>query len=80
MAKAAFTGFNELGPQRTFPIQPGILNPHGLNTIAIAVWGEQGSANGTDSSGGLGNVTLIKYGDFRGGVPVTLVPTPPVLP
>lgn len=80
MAKAAFTGFNELGPQRTFPIQPGILNPHGLNTIAIAVWGEQGSANGTDSSGGLGNVTLIKYGDFRGGVPVTLVPAPPVLP
>ena len=54
---------NELGPQRTFPVPPGILNPNGINTIAIAVPDEQGGANGIGSSG---------------GVPVQLVPAPQV--
>jgi beta-galactosidase len=65
---------NELGPQSTFPIPPGILNPHGSNSIAIAVWGEEGSTNGAGSSGGLGKVTLFKYGSLSGGVPVNIVP------
>ena len=69
---------NELGPQRTFPIQPGILDPNGLNTIAIAVWGEEGSANGIGSSGGLGHVELVPFGNFRGGVPVEVVPAPQI--
>lgn len=69
---------NELGPQRTFPVPPGILNPNGVNTIAIAVLGEQGSANGIGSSGGLGKVTLFEYGNLSGGVPVQLVPAPQV--
>ncbi|HEY0793722.1 MAG TPA: beta-galactosidase [Chthoniobacterales bacterium] len=69
---------NELGPQRTFPVQPGILNPHGLNTIAIAVWGEEGSANGIGSSGGLGKVQLVRFGNFSGGVPIDVVPAPQV--
>jgi len=50
---------NELGPQRTFPVPPSILNPNGVNTIAIAVLGEQGSANGIGSSGGLGKLYRI---------------------
>jgi beta-galactosidase GanA len=67
---------NELGPQRTFPIPAGILNPHGVNTIAIAVLGEQGSAGGIGSSGGLGAVSLFEFGNFSGGVPISLVPAP----
>ena len=61
---------NNLGPERIFPIPTGILNPNGENTIAIAVWGEQGG------SGGLGAVTLFEYGNFSGGVPIQLVPAP----
>ena len=61
---------NNLGPQRIFPIPTGILNPNGENTIAIAVWGEQGG------SGGLGAVTLFRYGNFSGGVPIEMVPAP----
>lgn len=69
-------GYQDLGPERTFPIPAGILNPHGVNTIAIAVWGEQGTAGGIGSSGGLGNVTLFEYGNFSGGVPIQIVPAP----
>ena len=67
---------NDLGPQHAFPIPPGILNPHGTNTIAIAVWGEEGSTGGIGSSGGLGKVTLVELGNFSGGVTVRLVPAP----
>jgi hypothetical protein len=40
------------------------------------VWGEQGTAGGIGSSGGLGNVTLFEYGNFSGGVPIQIVPAP----
>lgn len=43
------------GPQRSFPIPTGVLDPNGRNTIAIAVWK-------TDAStGGLGRVSLVDY-------------------
>jgi beta-galactosidase len=67
---------NDLGPQHLFPVPAGILNPHGENTIAIAVWGEEGTQGGIGSSGGLGKVTLVEFGNFSGGVPVQLVPAP----
>lgn len=48
----------DLGPQHTFVIPNGILNPNGANTIAIAVWN-------LDTTGGLGTVTLQLLGDHR---------------
>ncbi|OIJ90457.1 hypothetical protein BIV24_18100 [Streptomyces colonosanans] len=48
---------NDLGPQTTFPVQPGMLRTHGRNTVAIAVIGED--ANGD----GLGSVSLEAYGN-----------------
>lgn len=49
---------NQLGPQHSFPVPNGILNPNGRNTIAIAVWNTDGT------SGGLGTVTLTNYGSY----------------
>ncbi|MFD2415076.1 beta-galactosidase [Amycolatopsis pigmentata] len=49
---------NYLGPQRSFPIPNGILNPNGRNTIAVAVWNLDGS------TGGLGKVALTNYGSY----------------
>ncbi|MES3020444.1 MAG: beta-galactosidase [Pseudomonadota bacterium] len=51
-----------IGPQRTFVIPPGIMNPNGENTIALAV----------TSDGKVGNalepVKLVKLRAARGGV------------
>jgi beta-galactosidase GanA len=49
---------NYRGPQHTFPVPNGILNPNGTNTIAIAVWNLDGS------TGGLGTVSLTNYGSY----------------
>lgn len=50
----------EMGPQHSFPIPAGILNPNGENRIAIAVWK-------TDATpGGLGTVSLVEYRDRAG--------------
>ncbi|GAA3432719.1 beta-galactosidase [Kutzneria kofuensis] len=49
---------NYLGPQHSFPIPNGVLNPNGDNTIAIAVWNLDGS------TGGLGSVSLTNYGSY----------------
>jgi beta-galactosidase GanA len=46
----------DLGPQHSFPIPTGILNPDGDNTIAIAVWSPDAT------TGGLGTVRLESYG------------------
>jgi beta-galactosidase GanA len=61
---------NDLGPQRIFSLPTGILNPDGTNTLAIAVWGEDGA------SAGLGAVSLYEYGAYEGGVPVAPVDAP----
>jgi Beta-galactosidase second all-beta domain len=47
---------NYLGPEHSFPIPNGVLNPNGDNTIAIAVWNLDGT------TGGLEQVSLTNYG------------------
>jgi beta-galactosidase GanA len=55
---------NYLGPQHSFPIPNGVLNPHGKNTIAIAVWNLDGT------TGGLGKVSLVDYGSYASSLTV----------
>ncbi|WUH89229.1 beta-galactosidase [Streptomyces sp. NBC_00433] len=55
---------NYLGPQHTFPIPNGILDPDGHNSIAIAVWNLDGS------TGGLGKVELTNYGSYASSLHV----------
>jgi beta-galactosidase GanA len=61
---------NDLGPQHVFSLPTGLLNPDGQNTVAVAVWGED------EAAGGLGNVSLVPYGTYRGGVSVSQVTAP----
>jgi beta-galactosidase GanA len=56
---------NALGPQHRFYLPAGIVHDAGTNTVAIAVWGLDGS------SGGLPAVNLESVGDQAGGVPVS---------
>lgn len=49
---------NDRGPQHVFPIPAGLLDPHGHNTLAIAVWN-------TQEHGGLGKVSLVQLGNVR---------------
>lgn len=60
---------NALGPQHEFVLPPGIFNPHGENTLAIASWS-------TEHSGGLGKVSLIKLGNDLTSLRVKMVPAP----
>jgi beta-galactosidase GanA len=55
---------NYKGPQHSFPIPNGVLDPHGKNTIAIAVWNLDGS------TGGLGTVALTNYGSYASSLTV----------
>ncbi len=61
---------NYVGPQHSFPIPNGILNPHGRNTIALAVWNLDGS------TGGLGEVSLTNYGSYASSLKVGQVASP----
>src|ERR1700742_2816254 len=61
---------NYVGPQHSFPIPNGILNTHGKNTIALAVWNLDGS------TGGLGTVSLTNYGSYTSSLQVGLVDSP----
>jgi hypothetical protein len=56
---------NYKGPQHSFPVPNGILNPNGSNSIAIAVWNLDGS------TGGLGTVSLTNYGSYASSLTVT---------
>ncbi|HEU0276591.1 MAG TPA: beta-galactosidase [Rhodanobacteraceae bacterium] len=60
---------NALGPQHEFVLPPGILNPDGENTIAIASWS-------TEHSGGLGKVSLVELGNYRTALHVEMVKSP----
>jgi beta-galactosidase GanA len=60
---------NALGPQHVFVLPPGILNPHGTNTIAVASWS-------TEYSGGLGNVRLVGLGNYLTSMRPRLVSSP----
>lgn len=55
---------NYLGPQHTFPVPDGILDPNGHNSVAIAVWNLDGS------TGGLGKVSLTNYGSYASSLRV----------
>jgi beta-galactosidase GanA len=61
---------NTVGPQHTFVLPAGILDPRGENTLAIAVLADGSTA------GGLGTVTLANLGTAAGGVPVAPVQSP----
>ncbi|WP_338764201.1 beta-galactosidase [Massilia sp. METH4] len=59
-----------IGPQRTFVIPPGILNPNGRNTIALAVTTDGRKENALEP------VKLVNLRTARGGVPVEVLATP----
>jgi hypothetical protein len=61
---------NYVGPQHSFPVPNGIINPHGKNTIALAVWNLDGS------TGGLGTVSLVDYGSYTSPLQVGMVDSP----
>ena len=61
---------NNEGPQHQFYVPAGILNDHGANTLAIAVWGLD------QAGGGLDSVSLVAAGNQAGGVPIQPVASP----
>jgi beta-galactosidase GanA len=61
---------NNVGPQHQFYIPAGILNEHGANTLAIAVWGLD------QAGGGLDQVSLVAAGNQAGGLPISPVASP----
>jgi beta-galactosidase GanA len=60
----------DVGPQHTFVLPNGILDPRGDNTVAIAVTSDGGAANALES------VRLTDLGTVRGGVPLTMNDAP----
>ena len=56
-----------LGPQRSFVIPPGILNPNGENTVALAVTTDGKAGNALEP------VKLVKLRAARGGVALELM-------
>lgn len=60
----------DVGPQHTFVLPTGILNPHGPDTLALAVTSDGGPGNGLET------VALTNLATVRGGVPVHLVDSP----
>jgi beta-galactosidase GanA len=59
-----------VGPQHTFIVPAGILNPSGTNTLALAVTSNGGAADVLEK------VVLTNLGTARGGVPLSLVNSP----
>ncbi|MGA7714035.1 MAG: beta-galactosidase [Rhizomicrobium sp.] len=59
-----------VGPQRVFVIPPGILNPRGHNTLALAVTTDGNPENVVEP------VHLVVLRAVRGGIPVGIVPVP----
>ncbi|MCU1538798.1 MAG: bga 1, partial [Humibacillus sp.] len=60
----------DVGPQHTFVVPNGILNPHGTNTVALAVTSNGGAGDALEK------VVLTDLGTVRGGVPVALNAAP----
>jgi len=57
-----------IGPQRVFVIPPGILDPNGNNTIALAVTTDGKPENALEA------VKLVTLRAVRGGVPLEVLP------
>lgn len=60
----------DVGPQRTFVLPNGILDPQGRNTLALAVTSQGGEGDALES------VRLVEMRKVRGGVPVHTVAAP----
>ncbi len=60
----------DVGPQHTFVLPTGILNPDGRNTLALAVTSDGGPGDGLE------HVQLTNLATARGGVPVRPVFSP----
>jgi beta-galactosidase GanA len=60
----------DIGPQHTFVLPTGILNPNGQNTLALAVTSNGGSGDALE------RVQLTNIATSRGGIPVALVSAP----
>jgi hypothetical protein len=56
-----------VGPQRTFVIPPGILNPNGENTVTLAVTTDGKKENALEP------VKLVNLRAVRGGVPLEMM-------
>ena len=61
---------SDVGPQNTFVVPNGVLNPRGANTVALAVTGDGGAANALES------IRFTNLGTVRGGIPVAQVAAP----
>jgi hypothetical protein len=59
-----------VGPQRTFVLPTGILNPRGRNTLALAVTSDGNSESHLEA------VQLVTLHSARGGAPLELVASP----
>ncbi|GAA3341661.1 beta-galactosidase [Amorphoplanes nipponensis] len=60
----------DVGPQHTFVLPEGLLNPRGGNTLALAVTSDGGAGDTLE------RVRLTDLGTVRGGVPVAPVRAP----
>lgn len=61
---------SHIGPQRTFVLPAGILNPNGKNTIALAITSDGKPENALEP------IRLVVMNAVRGGVPLEIVPSP----
>ncbi len=61
---------NYRGPQHSFPVPDGVLDPRGHNTVTLAVWNLDGT------TGGLGKVSLVNYGSYASSLKVAQNPAP----
>jgi len=59
-----------VGPQRTFVLPNGIIDPHGKNTIALAVTSDGAPGDALEEA------KLVRLRTVRGGIPVARVPAP----
>lgn len=57
-----------VGPQRVFPIPPGVLDPRGENTLALVVTSDGAPANAPE------DIRLVPLRSARGGVPLQVLP------
>jgi beta-galactosidase len=59
----------DTGPQSRFVIPSGLLDEHGTNTIALAIWS-------THDGSGPGSARLVDLGASAGGIPIGTVRAP----
>jgi hypothetical protein len=59
-----------VGPQRVFVLPPGIIDPRGANTLALAVTSDGKPENALEP------LQLVTLHAARGGIPIDLVAAP----